>query len=301
MIEIPKKYKNEIISRYGSLGMDWLNKIDNLIYKYQNKLKLTNIELVNNLGINIVLKADSEIYGEVFVKFSTPGSSAINEINFITNCNSKYIVRCFYYDLDDRIMVLESIKPGTTLTSVETRSERIRIFTDIVNDLIIDYDNEDNKYGNYHLKTEVVNLDSYQDLNLDMARKIDIAKRLYGDIEKSNLKKYILHRDLHHKNILKSENGFKVIDPHGLSGYKVFELTQFIKAELELENNNLDKLHEITEEVAETIKEDIGLTYKALYVDNVNKLIFYMQSGADKQIVKFNSLLCEKIEKELGI
>ena len=39
---------------------------------------------------------------------------------------------------------------------------------------------------------------------------------LYSEVQKMKLNKYILHNDLNHKNILKSENGWKVIDPHGL-------------------------------------------------------------------------------------
>jgi len=297
MIEIPLKYRNEVINRYGNRGASWLDQIDDLVKKYQEKFKLTNIKLVDNLSINIVFKAHSAIFGDVFVKFSTPGSNAINEVNFINNCNSKYIVKCYYYDLTDRVMILESITPGTTLKEIKKRSERISIFAEIMNDLLMD--DKDNKYGEYRLKESFNNLELYQDLDLNMELKIATAKKLYGEIEKANLKKYVLHRDLQHKNILKSENYFKVIDPHGLLGYKVFELTPFITIELTLENYNLNKLHEIVAEVSVAVNEDINLIYKALYVDTVNKIIFYMQSIADKEIVDFNNQLCSAIIMEL--
>ena len=41
----------------------------------------------------------------------------------------------------------------------------------------------------------------------DILWMIDIAKNLYEKMQEMNLPKYILHDDLHHKNIFKSENG----------------------------------------------------------------------------------------------
>lgn len=42
------------------------------------------------------------------------------------------------------------------------------------------------------------------------------------EINSMNLPKYVLHDDLHHNNILKSKNDWKVIDTHGVVGEKNF-------------------------------------------------------------------------------
>lgn len=293
MIEIPEEYRKRVISEYGTDGSNWLNRINELVEKYKTKFKLSNMKLIKDLSINIVFSAYSEIYGETFVKFSAPGKFAIREINFITSSHSKYIAKCHYYNLEDRVMILEKITPGTSLKTRESRTDRIHIFCEIVNDLLRIEDNAKNLYGEYHIDTHIRNLEKYESLHLQIDEKLAIAEQFYHEMSNSNLKKYVLHRDLHHGNILKSNDGWKVIDPHGLIGYRVFELTQFIRVELEMEN--LDCLQEVVSEVSEVLKEDEELIYKALYIDTVNKILHYLSRKEDEKIVEFNNKLCERI------
>ena len=51
------------------------------------------------------------------------------------------------------------------------------------------------------------------------------------------LKKFLLHGDLNHKNIIKTTDSWKVIDPQGLIGEAVFEVVKFIRGEIEDETN----------------------------------------------------------------
>lgn len=297
MIIIPRKYKEETISRYGQEGIIWLNSIHTIIKKYKLKFKLHNIKLIKNLSVNIVCYAYSEIYGDVVVKVGTPGKTTIGEINFIANSNSKYMSKCFYYNYEDKVIILEKITPGTSLKEVEKRSDRIDIFCNIVNDLIMPLNNNERIYREYHIQENINNLEKYNDLNLNIQEKISIAKKLYNSIENCNLKKYVLHRDLHHKNILKSNESWKVIDPHGVIGYRVFELTQFIKAELE--NENINSLYEIISSLSKKLNEEEQLIYKAMYIDTVNKILHYITSNKDKEIIIYNNKLCEKIVEKI--
>lgn len=111
------------------------------------------------------------------------------------------------------------------------------------------------------------------------------------------LKKYILHRDLHHKNILKSDNEWKVIDPHGILGYKVFEIPQFIKGELEIENKETSKIFEIIELISKYTGEDINLIYKSMYIDTIHKILFYVSSGNEQELINYNKKICNEIFK----
>lgn len=100
------------------------DNIEGLIEKYKTKFKLSNITIVKNLSINIVLYAYSEIYGDVVIKIGAPSNTTTSEINFIINSKSKYIVKCYYYNLEDRVMILEKIKPGEQLNIVDKRENQ---------------------------------------------------------------------------------------------------------------------------------------------------------------------------------
>ena len=124
---------------------------------------------------------------------------------------------------------------------------------------------------------------------------INIVNKLYSEIKNMNLPKYILHGDLQHKNILKTEYGWKAIDPHGIIGEKVFETTQFIRSELEY--SGLDKIDEIVTLISKYIKEDKNLIYKALYISMFDKIVFYIKAKYDIKIIDYNIKLCEEIYK----
>lgn len=296
MISLPEEFRNKTINRFGDLAIDWLNNVDSIMEKYKEKFKLKDIQVLEKLTINVVLYAYSEIYGDVIIKLGIPNKAIINEINYIKNCNSIYMVKCHYYNLEDRIIILERIKPGLSLKTEPKREERIKLFCNIVNDILMIANEKETNYRRYD-SSSIERLKKNNNLDADMKIRVENAKKLFESINQMNLKEYILHRDLHHKNILKSDKGWKVIDPHGVIGYKVFEIPQFIKAELEIEKNNIDKMQEITKEISKELGEDINLIYKALYIDTVSKIIFYISSGYEQEIIDYNKKICDEILK----
>lgn len=107
-----------------------------------------------------------------------------------------------------------------------------------------------------------------------------------------SLPKYVLYDDLQHKNILKCENGWKIINPHGIVGEKVLETYHFIRTELELIDGDTKQLNELVHSVSKYINEDISFVYKALYITIINKLIFYINDGYNSDYIKYNLYLC---------
>ena len=125
-----------------------------------------------------------------------------------------------------------------------------------------------------------------------------IANNMYDEISNMNLPKYVVHNDLQHKNILKGENGWKMIDPHGIGGEKVFETCQFIKAELP--SNSIEDIKFISKKVADSIGENLNLIYKALYIENTTKILFYLKSKENEEIISYNISLCKNLIKCLN-
>ncbi len=296
MLELPEEFRRRIINRFGDLAIDWLNNIDSIIEKYKIKFKLNNIEVLKKLTINVVLYAYSEIYGDVIIKLGTPNKSIMDEVNYIRNCNSDYMVKCYYYNLEDRIMILERIRPGVSLKAEPKREDRIGLFCNIVNDILMVANDKESNYRRYD-SSSIERLNKDHNLEAGMKERVKNAQKLFEGINQMNLKEYVLHRDLHHKNILKSNKGWKVIDPHGVVGYKIFEIPQFIKAELEVDNNDISKIQEITNQISKRLREDTNLIYKALYIDTVSKIMFYISSGYSQEIIDYNKKICDEVLK----
>lgn len=296
MIELPMEFKQVIINRYEEIGIEWLNSVDKIIDKYQKKLNLHNIELIKNLTMNIVLFANSDKYGEVVVKIGAPGNTVISEINYMKLCTSKYFAKCYYYNSEDRVIVLEKIKPGYQLSNLENQEERIHIFCDILNNITTDnIPRNDFKSHKEEINQKIEEVCNNKEKYSGILYMLDTVSNLYREIKNMNLPKYVLHNDLHHKNILKSDYGWKAIDSHGLVGEKIFETTQFIRAELEY--TNLDKIDKIITLISKHLKEDKILIYKALYINIFSKIIFYIKAKYDTNVIDYNIKICEEISK----
>lgn len=297
MIEIPEEYKVKIINRYGEKGKEWLDSINDLAKKYEIKFKLKNLKLMENISMNIVLFAYSEIYGDVVIKFGAPGNAPISEIKYMKICTSNFLVKCHYLNLEDRVLILEKIIPGNSLSSVKSREERIKIFSKLFNEVQIKTGYNYNEFKTF--EQNCIEKIKYAKENepklLDNIYLVDKAISIYDEIKKMNLPKVLLHYDLHHENILKSEDGWEVIDPLGITGEKVIDLLQFIRYEISIEGKNLDKINEIIEYVARYFNEDITLIYKFLFVFCVEKVIFYIKAGFSKETIMYNIKFCEKL------
>lgn len=296
MISLPESYKIKIINRYNEEGKKWLDSIDKIIDKYTEKFKLTNIKLIDDLSMNIVFFATSKIYEEVVIKILASKRGFISETNYIKKCKSKYLVKCYYSNLEDRIIVLQRIIPGESLSTLKDRNERIKIFCDIFYDLNIESESNSNlKSFDDILKEKISFVIEDKEKYSDIISLVDKAIDLNDELKKMNLPKVILHNDLHHKNILKSTNGWKVIDPIEIIGYKVFDLLQLIRYELEIENKDLSKLPEIVCLVSKYTNHDVSLIYKSLFVYSTDKLIFYIKSKSSKTTITYNTNLLKSI------
>lgn len=300
MITLPKEFKNKIINRYNLYGNNWLMNINAIINKYIEMFQLTNIKLIENLTMNVVLSANSDKYGDIILKIGSPSRNSINEIKFVKHCSSNYMAKCYYYNIEDRIMLLEKVKPGYSLDKLENRENRIKVFCDIVNNFTSSnlYINNFETYDK--MLIEKIN-DAKQNINIssNIFYKLIKAQEIYNEINDMNLPKYVLHDDLQHKNILKSQNGWKVIDPHGIVGEKVLETSHFIRAELELDDRSINQLDKIVYLVSKYIGEDISLVYKALYITIISKIIFYIKDSYNNDYITYNLNLCNILIKHI--
>ena len=299
MLVLNDTFKEKIINRYQKDGIEWLNNFNTVVDKYKDMFNLSNIKILDNLSINIVIKAKSKDFGEVIMKIGAPGMTFLNEIKYINLLSLDNMVKCYYYNTDDRVMILENIYPGYNLTNVESFDERLKIFSMLIND-ICKNSNHLSEFLTYRdrLKDKISNITNLDGINSDLLEMLLVANDMYDEISSMNLPKYVLHNDLQHKNILKDGNGWKMIDPHGVVGEKVFDTCQFIKAELP--SNSIEDIKFISKKVADSTGEDLDLIYKALYIENTTKILFYLKSKEDEEIISYNISLCKNLIKCLN-
>ncbi len=300
MFDLPENYKIKIINRYGETGKEWLENVDAILGKYQKQFCLEDIQLIENLSINLVAFAKCDLYGDVIIKIGTPGPTALSEINIMKYYSSQYVPKTYYSSITDRVQVLERIFPGYCLKNLENREERVKVFCDLSNHLLILANGEQNfQTFEENFKSKINYAYENKATYSDLLSMIDTATNLYQKIKDLHLPKYILHNDLHHKNILKAKTSWKAIDPHGIIGEKVFEACNFIRSEIEnvsLEKNNINKIVSL---ISQYYKEDKQLILEALYIYIIEKIIFYTKNKADVKRISYNVNICKELLKML--
>lgn len=292
MITLPEKFKESIINRYHKDGIKWLNNIDRLIKKYIDQYKLKDIKLANKLTINLVFFAKSREYGDVVLKI-TPGTTLISEVSAIKHYNSKYSVICYDYDKEDKVMLLELLSPGISLFNLDNLEERTKSFSNIAINLMFDTENKsDFKSFEKRFNDKIICVEQNKEEFLDIINIINTGVQLYKELKEKNLPKYVLHGDLQHRNILKSGDKWKAIDPHGIIAERVFETAPFILSEIKHYNTSIDELDNMILLISKYFKENKKLIEKALYITIIEKIIWYRHNKYDEKVIPTYIEIC---------
>jgi streptomycin 6-kinase len=142
--------------------------------------------------------------------------------------NGNGCVRLLDYDSEAKCLLLEYVKPGISLKTLFPDDDHTAI--EITAQLI-------KKIHAKNLLTKAIGFNAIEQwlglLHNFKSKKIssDLSKKAQQLSEKLlDLKQelYLLHGDLHHENILKSDNTWIAIDPKGVVGPLEYEVGRFI-------------------------------------------------------------------------
>ena len=137
MLKLPNNFKERIINRSSETGKEWLDSIHNIVEKYQKQFNLQNLYLIEDLSLNVVIFAKSSLYGDIVMKIGNPDLSSITEINIMKHDNSDFVPITYYSSTDDKVQLLERIFPGYSLKNLENMEQRVQVFSDLANNLLI--------------------------------------------------------------------------------------------------------------------------------------------------------------------
>lgn len=232
-IDLPLTFIKQMHLAFGDTGTVWLMDLPETIQYCAQNWALSDLEVAGGLSYNLILFAKHADYGDVVLKIGVPHLDLFSEMEAIQLYDGRGICRCYAVDDAHGAMLLERVLPGEDLRSVVDADERYRITADL--------------YARSKTAVpEVCNLPTYQSLIeraieripqnpqvpealVQWLRKIEGQHQQLVD-ETDQLT--VLHSDLHHMNILRSGDGWKLIDPKGFIGVPAMECIRFMQNEL---------------------------------------------------------------------
>ena len=246
--------KQKIKSHFG---LDFYHKMLDILDKYEKSWKLSEYQQIDYYSESCLFYCVSAMYGQCVLKIGENLREIEKEYCFLSECEGKSFCRVYHSDLENGVLLLNCITPGTQLRDETNLDKRLDVFCELFEGL---HTTPANKtiYPTY--MEWVSRITKYMQTRKDypeLFHKMVAAKQICLELCKKYPGQMLLHGDLHHDNILLGEdNRYYIIDPHGVIGDVVFDIPRFIMNEFEdgIDGDFPKRYAYITHTLAERLK-----------------------------------------------
>lgn len=236
VMEPEKNETYQTVNNFLSAGgksdvVKWISNVQRYIIEFASRYRLTSYAINSQTEENIVFEANSEIHGDVIIKFTPSAGNFHKEYVYYSLAKKENMAELIDADPDYCALVLKMVKPGFQVSINPDNPHITNFFTNISNSMIpIAALNNDSSVPNvldeFFLFQESANRFTFE---YEFRKSMERKALLVWDSYFKNSPKFYLHRDLHQRNLLMSENGIRAIDPRGAIGPKAFEFViQFV-------------------------------------------------------------------------
>ena len=240
-LHLPNDFSARITGAFGERGRSWLARLPESVAYYRERWSLSGMQAHPAPSYGWIGFCRSP-YGPAVLKLNVPNPEAVTEAAALAAFPASACCRCYEEDREHGALLLEALEPGTPLRATERFASRV----DVAADLLARLHPADRHPGDDH----PADADPGQHHSPDpgFPRYADQAARAFGRTSRlpelvaggSRLLAWVeasreaagaerlLHADLHHDNILRSGDGWKLIDPKGTMGPRALEAARFV-------------------------------------------------------------------------
>lgn len=254
------------------LGAERYDERIRVVEKYRKPWELSEIEFQKSLSTNsLIFYAVSKQYGRVILKVLI-NNGFDKEILACKLFQGENFCKIYEYSLEDQVYIMERIMPADTLYESAPRNDRIKIVGRIFKGLH-KTDIPDSAFPTYSEWFEAGKEGTKNRKDCEeLYQYLYSAERMLADINQKYSRTLLLHGDLHHENILKNENGsYTVIDPKGVIGDPVFDLSRFILDEFrdDLTSEPKDVIIDFVQKLGDSVGIPCEILLRCLYIETV--------------------------------
>lgn len=227
MFTIPEYFADFMVKLAGEEGQAWLERLPGILAACEERWGVKIGEPVGNLSFNYVAPAVRQADGMgAMVKVGLTDEFP-SQPEALRHFGRHGMVQLLAYDEQDEAMLMERLKPGMSLRTVEDDEVAISAAAEVMRKLW------------KPLPAEHVPFPTVADWGKGFARLrrqynggagpfpsaiFDRAERLYAELCASMAAPVLLHGDLHQDNILAAEREpWLAVDPKGVIGEPVYE------------------------------------------------------------------------------
>ncbi|KZE69257.1 hypothetical protein AWM68_03035 [Fictibacillus phosphorivorans] len=250
---LPETFIKTIKGIHGDKASAWLENFEQLITDCEKRYHL-KIQTPFALSYNFVAPAIRNDGKEVVVKIVLSRHKFQAEQKALQLMKGKSIVKVLEYEVERGIMILERLDPGHTLAELQDDEDATQIAANVMKKNMIPAPLHSNLPTALDRENSLKRIYKNNGYGPIPKETIEEALHIFAHLNASIDKQYLLHGDLHHYNILKSEESWVAIDPKGLIGDREYEVVQYLLNKLP--ENEVEK---ITEKRIDIFVENLNL------------------------------------------
>lgn len=281
-MKIPQPFQEKIVNGFGQAGEEWLSSLEAMVETYLQKWELSSEGPVDNLSYNYVIKVIDKKRTPLILKLGVPNFDTRNEILTLQAYNGNGCAQLLKSDPVHGVMLLERLVPGTMLSTVEDEKLVVETFCKVwkairrplpnggtTPSLTNWFEGLPRYRKNYPENDGPISLEHVQ-----------LAEEFFRDVNETSAGAELLHGDLHHENILYSDQyNWMAIDPKGVAGDPYFDVVSFLVNQLDSKPDpkSILKLR------VDLISEQLGLDRKRLLNASIALGTLYACWGIEDQ------------------
>ena len=260
MYPIPEKFAQTIVEVWNEEGAAWLQQLPVLIDEYARRWALVVGEPFEPLSYNYVAPAVRADGRDVVLKLGVPRDEIISEIEALQLYDGDGIVQLLDAGIEDGVMLLERLQPGTSLASLDDDEQATSIAAGVMRQLWRPAPSVHRfpSVADWFAGLSELRQEFGGDTGPFDTRLVAEAERAVSELLASASAPMLLHGDLHHYNILAAERRpWLAIDPKGVVGDPAYETGAFLYNRLPEELGPAD-LRAILARRVDQLAEELG-------------------------------------------
>jgi len=232
MNTFPNRFTRNAIDLFGDVGREWLERLPSIIAECERKWSLTAMVPFESLSYNYIVPAVRTDGTQVILKIGVPNPELSTEIEALLVYDGCGSVKLLDVDRDRGALLLERLRPGTSLLSMTDDEEATHIAAQVMRQLWRPVPPDHPFPTVNRWAAGLVRMRKYFGGTTGPMPEalVEKAERLSAELFDSVADSVLLHGDLHHENILSAERQpWLAIDPKGIVGEPAYEVGALLR------------------------------------------------------------------------
>lgn len=216
----PGEFEKNITDIFGAEGEAWLTSIPSRVEALGALWNFSSPRVLPSLTYSYVATVSLQRGGEAILKLAPEGARTRSEIAWYA-CNEQGTPEIYESNTELGALLMQKLAPAVSLKQLVREGKDDEATLQLAGCIRNLRPSPPSSFVFKHVAELAKDLKSLEG-KVD-ATQIDKARGIFRDHTTDRSRDFSLHGDIHHDNVLRHEDRWLVIDPHGYLGPRAFE------------------------------------------------------------------------------